>query len=190
MRPERIAQLPPRERILDAAEELFFTQGISRVTVEAVAAKAKSTKMTVYRHFDSKDALALEWLRLLVGKYSEIFEQLSARHAGDPKAQLLGFAQFIADDISAASYRGCPFTNSLAEIPEPESPARRLIEEHKKRQFLRLEALCDAADLPAPNQTAIELTYLMEGAQVVSQNKSIAGVGDNLMQMVRRKING
>lgn len=188
MRPERIPQLAPRERILDAAEELFFTEGISRVTVDAIAAKAKSTKMTVYRHFDSKDTLVLEWLRLLVDKYSEVFEALSAQHTGDPKAQILGFAEFIAHDLSVASYRGCPFTNSLAEIPEPGSPARRLIEEHKKRQFLRLVVLCAEADLPEPNEAARELTYLMEGAQVVSQNKSIECVGENLMKMVRKKI--
>ena len=190
MRPERIPQLAPRERILDAAEELFFTEGISRVSVDTIAAKAKSTKMTVYRHFNSKDALVLEWLRLLVDKYTEVFEVLSAQHAGDPKAQILGIAQFIAHGLSAASYRGCPFTNSLAEIPEPGNPARRLIEEHKKRQFLRLVVLCAEADLPEPNEAAMELTYLMEGAQVVSQNKSIVGVGEKLMKMVRKKITG
>jgi len=190
MRPERIPQLAPRERILDAAEELFFSEGISRVTVDAIAAKAKSTKMTVYRHFDSKDALVLEWLRLLVEQYSDIFETLAAQHAGDPKAQILGFAEFIARDLSASSYRGCPFTNSLAEIPEPTHPARILIEEHKKRQFLRLVALCVEAGLPEPNPVAMELTYLMEGAQVVAQNKSIEGVGENLVAMVRKKIAG
>lgn len=190
MRPERIPQLAPKERILDAAETLFFTEGISRVTVDAIAAKAKSTKMTVYRHFDSKDALVLEWLRLLVDKYSEVFEELSARYTDDPKAQILGFATFIARDLSAASYRGCPFTNSLAEIPEPDNPARRLIEEHKKRQFSRLAALCAEAELPAPNDVAMELTYLMEGAQVVSQNNSIEGVGENLLKMVRKRISG
>lgn len=154
--------------------------------MDAIAAKAKSTKMTVYRYFDSKDALVLEWLRLLVDKYSEVFEELSAQYAGDPKAQILGFAEFIVHDLSAASYRGCPFTNSLAEIPEPGNPARRLIEEHKKRQFLRLAALCVEADLPEPNDVAMDLTYLM----VVSQNKSIKDVGENLLKMVRRKIAG
>lgn len=49
------------------------------MTVDAIAAKAKSTKMTVYRHFDSKDALVLEWLRLLVEQYSDIFETLAAQ---------------------------------------------------------------------------------------------------------------
>ena len=158
--------------------------------MDAIAAKAKSTKMTVYRHFDSKDALVLEWLRLLVDKYSEIFDALSAQYADDAKAQILGFAEFIAQDLSAASYRGCPFTNSLAELPEPGNPARQLIEAHKKRQFLRLVDLCVAADLPESNEAAMELTYLMEGAQVVSQNKSIEGVGENLMKMVRKKISG
>ncbi|WP_445571879.1 TetR/AcrR family transcriptional regulator [Pseudomonas sp. E102] len=190
MRPERIPQLAPKERILDAAEALFFSEGISRVTVDAIAAKAKSTKMTVYRHFDSKDALVLEWLRLLVEKYAEVFEALSAQHIDDPKAQILGFAEFIAHDLSASSYRGCPFTNSLAEIPESANPARVLIEEHKKRQFLRLVALCEEAGLPEPDEVAMELTYLMEGAQVVAQNKSIEDVGANLMTMVQKKIAG
>ncbi|EJL01298.1 transcriptional regulator, TetR family [Pseudomonas fluorescens Q2-87] len=190
MRPERIPQLAPRERILDAAEELFFTEGVTRVTVDAIAAKAKSTKMTVYRHFDSKDALVLEWIRLLVDQYSEVFEALSAKHSGDPKAQILGFAEFIARDLSAASYRGCPFTNSLAEIPEPGHPARQLIEAHKKRQFLRLAALCAEAALAEPDELAMELTYLMEGAQVVSQNRSIESVGENLIRMIRKKIDG
>lgn len=188
MRPTRVPQLAPKERILDAAEELFFAEGISRVTVEGIAAKAQSTKMTVYRHFDSKEALVLEWLRLLVDRYSGVFDELSAHQEGDPKAQILGFAEFIASDLSAASYRGCPFTNSLAELPEPESPARLLIEAHKERQFARLVALCNEANLPDAEELATELTYLMEGAQVVAQNKSVKNVGEKLLQMVQRKI--
>ncbi|ROM87541.1 MULTISPECIES: TetR/AcrR family transcriptional regulator [Pseudomonas] len=186
MRPERVPQLAPRERILDAAEALFFTEGISRVTVDAIAAKAKSTKMTVYRHFESKDALVLAWIRLLVDQYAEVFEGLAARHADDPKGQILGFAEFIAQDLSTASYRGCPFTHSLAELPDPQNPARQLIEAHKKRQFQRLVALCEEAGLAEPNETAMALTYLMEGAQVVSQNKSVEQVGENLIRMIRK----
>jgi len=182
--------LAPKERILDAAEELFFAEGISRVTVEGIAAKAQSTKMTVYRHFDSKEVLVLEWLRLLVDRYSRVFDDLSARHEGDPKTQILGFAEFIANDLSAASYRGCPFTNSLAELSEPESPARLIIEEHKERQFARLVALCNEATLPEAEELATELTYLMEGAQVVAQNKSVENVGEKLLQMVRKKVSG
>lgn len=186
MRPERISKLPPKERILDAAEELFYEEGIGRVTVDAIAAKAKSTKMTLYRHFTSKEELVIAWLELLINDYSVAFESLSKSYSGSPKAQIIAFAQFISDNLSATSSRGCPFTNSLAELPDSHSRARELIEQHKKNQFRRLEVLCLEAGLTEPNEVAKELTYLMEGALVVSQNKSIENVGDNLMKMVRR----
>ncbi|WP_371134710.1 TetR/AcrR family transcriptional regulator [Pseudomonas sp. Q11] len=67
-----IPQLPPRERIIDAAKALFMEQGITRVSVDAIAALAASTKMTVYRHFESKDALVLEWLEQLTESYGGV----------------------------------------------------------------------------------------------------------------------
>lgn len=188
MRPERVMRLPHRERIIDAAQELFFNEGITRVTVDAIAAKAESTKMTVYRHFESKDALVLEWIRLHIEQYQDIFERLAQAHPDDARAQLLGFARFIADDLSTSSYRGCSFTNVIAEIPDDQHPARVLIEAHKQAQFRRLATLCEEAGLADAQEVAEELTYLMEGAQIVSQNKGIERVGEKLLRMVRKKI--
>ncbi|UQI29052.1 MULTISPECIES: TetR/AcrR family transcriptional regulator [Pseudomonas] len=188
IRPERIAQLPPRERIIDAAQALFFEQGISRVTVDAIAALAGSTKMTLYRHFETKDVLVQEWLRLLTEQYSAVLDELSSQWPGQPVRQLLGFAEFIAADLASSGYRGCPFTNSLAELPDPLHPARRLIESHKQRQFQRLATLCKEADLPCPMDVAQELTLLMEGAQVVAQNKGMDEVGARLMRIVSKRL--
>ncbi|MBA1244248.1 TetR/AcrR family transcriptional regulator [Pseudomonas japonica] len=187
-RPARVAQLPPRERIVDAAHALFMEQGIARVTVDAIAAEAGSTKMTLYRHFQTKDVLVVEWLRLLTEHYSAVLDELAARWPEQPVEQLLGFAQFIAADLAAAGYRGCPFTNSLAELADPQHPARLLIEAHKQRQFERLVGLCEQAKLPGPEAVARELTFLLEGAQVVAQNKGIADVGEHLLDMVRARI--
>ena len=55
--------LPPRERILIAARELFARHGVHGVGVEAVAEAAGTNKMTLYRHFESKDLLVAEYLR-------------------------------------------------------------------------------------------------------------------------------
>lgn len=188
LRPARVAQLPPRERIVDAAHALFMEQGIARVTVDAIAAEAGSTKMTVYRHFQTKEVLVVEWLRLLTEHYSAVLDDLATKWPDQPEQQLLGFARFIADDLAASGYRGCPFTNSLAELADPDHPARRLIEAHKQRQFERLAGLCQQAQLPAPEQAARELTFLFEGAQVVAQNKGIANVGAHLLEMVGARI--
>ena len=188
IRPERIAQLPPRERIIDAAQTLFAEQGIARVTVDAVAALAGSTKMTLYRHFETKDVLVLEWLRLLTEQYSAVLDDLAEEWPAEPLRQLAGFAQFIADNLTTAGYRGCPFINSLAELGDPSHPARRVIESHKQRQFQRIAALCQEAGLPQSVDVAQELTLLLEGAQVVAQNKGMGAVGGHLMRMVGERL--
>jgi len=188
IRPERIAQLPPRERIIDAAQALFAEQGIARVTVDAIAAQAGSTKMTLYRHFETKDVLVLEWLRLLTEHYSAVLDDLAAQWPGEPVRQLLGFAQFIARDLAQSGYRGCPFTNSLAELADPQHPARQLVEAHKQRQFQRLATLCGEARLADAQDVARELTFLLEGAQVVAQNKGVSDVAEHLLRMVGKRL--
>ncbi|WP_413776165.1 TetR/AcrR family transcriptional regulator [Pseudomonas sp. B21-056] len=186
--PERIAQLPPCERIIDAAHALFVEQGITRVTVDAIAALAGSTKMTLYRHFETKDVLVLQWLRLLTAQYSRVLDDLAAQWPGQPIQQLLGFTRFIAQDLARAGYRGCSFTNCLAELADPQHPARQLIEAHKQRQFQRLVSLCQEAKLPDAQNVARELTFLLEGAQVVAQNKGVSNVAEHLLQMVGKRL--
>ena len=188
VRPARVARLAPRERILDAAEDLFFREGISRVTLEDIAAKAESTKMTVYRHFASKDVLVVAWLQLLVDYYRAAVAEIARQQPTDARAQLLAIAEFVAADVAKAAYRGCPFVNALAELPEAAHPARQLIENHKRAQFEHLTQLCTEANLADPVEVAQELTYLLEGAQVVAQNYTLPEVGANLLRMVRRRL--
>ncbi|MFH9414522.1 TetR/AcrR family transcriptional regulator [Streptomyces rochei] len=183
-RPDRVAKLPPRERILDAAEELFQSEGIRRVGVQAIAEKAETTKMAIYRHFDTKDALVAEWLRIVAAEYRAAFDRVEAEHPGRPREQILGVARFIAEGLPAISHRGCPFINSLAELPDRTHPAREVIERHKADQTRRMVTMCAAAGLPDPEQAAAEITFVLEGAQVSTQNGSIDRAGDRLMRIV------
>ncbi|THC55119.1 TetR/AcrR family transcriptional regulator [Streptomyces sp. A1499] len=183
-RPSRVAKLPPRERILDAAEELFQSQGIARVGVQAIAERAETTKMAIYRHFDTKDALVAEWLRILAADYQAAFDRVETEHPGRPREQILGLARFIAEGLPTLSHHGCPFINSLAELPDRSHPARQVIEEHKARQTRRLVGMCADAGLPDPEQAAAEITFALEGAQVSTQNGSIDRVGQRLLRIV------
>ncbi|MFD8321328.1 TetR/AcrR family transcriptional regulator [Kitasatospora purpeofusca] len=183
-RPSRVAKLPPRERILDAAEELFQSEGIRRVGVQAIAEKAETTKMAIYRHFETKDALVAEWLRIVAADYRAAFDQVEAEHPDRPEEQILGLARFIAEGLPAVSYRGCPFINSLAELPDRSHPARQVIEGHKEHQARRLTAVCARAGLSDPEQAAAEITFLLEGAQVSAQNGSVDRVGERLLRAV------
>ncbi|CAK7280174.1 TetR/AcrR family transcriptional regulator [Streptomyces misionensis] len=183
-RPGRVAKLPPRERILDAAEELFQSEGIRRVGVQAIAEKAETTKMAIYRHFETKDALVAEWLRIVAADYQAAFDRAEAEHPGQPREQILALARFIADGLPAISHRGCPFINSIAELPDRDHPARQVIERHKAQQTRRLVGMCTQAGLPDPEQTAAEITFVLEGAQVSAQNGSIDRAGERLMRIV------
>lgn len=183
-RPTRVATLPPRERILDAAEELFLNEGVVRVGVQAIADRAGTTKMAIYRHFGTKDALIAEWLRIVVHDYSAAFDAAEQTHPGDYAEQIRAVGRFIVDGLPDFSHRGCPFTNSVAELPDPEHPARKLISEHKTRQFGRLRAMCEGLGLPDPELGAAELTFAMEGAQIAVQNGGVENVGAHLTKIV------
>ena len=87
------SQMPPRERILVASGDLFYRLGIRAVGVEAIAEAAGTNKMTLYRHFSSKDELVAEYLRRLAGDAGKFWDELTAAHPGDPRAQLTGWLQ-------------------------------------------------------------------------------------------------
>ncbi|MDT0453667.1 TetR/AcrR family transcriptional regulator [Streptomyces hesseae] len=183
-RDTRVARLPPRERILDAAEELFLREGVRAVGVQAIAERAKTTKMALYRHFVTKDALIEEWLRIVAAGYSTAFDRTEAEHPGDGRAQVLAVTRFIAEGLPDIARRGCPFVNSIAGLPDREHPARRLIEDHKATQLRRLTGMCERAGVRAPGEAAAEITFLMEGAQISAQNGSVDRVGERLLTAV------
>ncbi|MFH8791204.1 TetR/AcrR family transcriptional regulator [Streptomyces sp. NPDC017941] len=183
-RANRVAKLPPRERILDAAEELFHAEGIRGVGVQAVADRAGTTKAALYRHFGTKDALVAQWLLIVAADYVAAFDRVEARWPDEPLAQVRGIAAFVVDTLPSLSHRGCPFINSLAELPDRDHPARRVVEEHKARQLRRLTAMCAAAGLTDPEGAAAEITFALEGAQVSAQNGSVDRIGERLVACV------
>lgn len=181
-------RLPPRDRILLAAEELFYQEGIVRVTVDAIAEKAQSTKMTLYRHFESKEVLVREWIGLLIEDYSHVLDKLAKSHADNAAEQIKGFARFVIDNLSGTSQRGCPFTNTLAEIGDQYADIRALIISHKQRQYQRLEALCSGTGANPPHLLAKEITLLLEGIQVVAQNGSFAKASEFTLEIIEAKL--
>ncbi|MEU8776813.1 helix-turn-helix domain-containing protein [Streptomyces sp. NPDC048606] len=183
-RDSRVARLPPRERILDAAEELFLSEGVRAVGVQAIAERARTTKMALYRHFATKDALIEEWLRIVAAGYVSAFDRIEAAHPDDGRAQVLAVARFVADGLPDITRRGCPFVNSVAGLGDPGHPARRLIETHKAAQRGRLTAMCERAGAHAPDEVSAELTFLLEGAQISAQNGSVDRAGERLVTAV------
>ncbi|HEY2026720.1 MAG TPA: helix-turn-helix domain-containing protein, partial [Gemmatimonadaceae bacterium] len=153
----------PRERILAAADDLFRRHGIRGVGVEAIAAEAGTNKMTLYRHFASKDDLITEWMRGIVAQKEAAWDPIVAKHPDDPGAQLAQWSRRNAKQLAQMEGRGSTIQNALAELTEPDHPARRIIDEHRRREHRRITELCRGAGFPEPELTADEFYFLLEG---------------------------
>src|ERR1700754_4190136 len=105
-------KIPPRDRILAAAAELFYRQGIRAVGVEAIAEAAGTNKMTLYRHFPSKDELVAEYLRQSAKGDDAGWERLAQAHPGDALAQLRAWFVETASHVADDGGRGCPLANA------------------------------------------------------------------------------
>src|SRR3974390_3782712 len=116
-------RIPPRARILGAAGDLFYRHGIRAVGVESIAEAAETNKMTLYRHFDSKDALVAEYLRQEAAKADSVWHALEQAHPGDPLAQVRAWLAAVAAHARACNARGCPLAKSAVELPERGPPA-------------------------------------------------------------------
>ncbi|HWV42830.1 helix-turn-helix domain-containing protein [Pseudorhodoplanes sp.] len=178
-------RLPPRERIIAAARELFYRHGIRAVGVEAIAEAAGTNKMTLYRHFDSKDALVAEYLRGLAAEKHSAWSTFEAEHPGDPRAQLEAWLVEAARNVSDPKSRGCALANAAVELPEKHHPARCVIEQCKQDSRAKLVALCREAGATQPELLADQLFMLLEGALVCTQSTGHQGPACNFIEAGR-----
>ena len=176
-------RIPPRARLLAAAGDLFYRHGIRAVGVEAIAEAAGTNKMTLYRHFASKDELVAEYLRQTAELADACWDRLAQAHPGDALAQLRAWLREMADHVANIDERGCALANAAVELPEKDHPARHVIEEYKTALRDRLIALCRAAGLSEPEMLADELHLLLEGARVTAQSVGADGLGARLVRM-------
>ena len=131
-------------RVFKAAAELFYRRGIRAVGVELIAAEARTTKMSLYRNFPSKDELVAKWLREHDATFWQRWDAMAQRFPGDPARQLKYAFSMLAKHVADPGARGCPMANAAVEITERDHPARRVIEAHKVKLRARLAELCDA----------------------------------------------
>src|SRR3977135_2759864 len=160
--------LRPRERILLAAKDLFHRHGIRGVGVETIAEAAGTNKMTLYRHFDSKDDLIVAYLQSVALEGDEMWRNFERDHPGDMQAQLKAWL-ICAEECVTSDERGCDLANAAAELTADDHPGRRIIEELKTEHRNRLVSLCRRAGISQPEVLAATLPLLLEGARVSRQ---------------------
>lgn len=154
----------PRERIIEMAQLLFRKHGIRGVGVDTIAEEAGTNKMTLYRHFGSKDELIAECLRYTASGADGFWEDLE-KSAKDPMEKLHAWVRGVASYASMEG-GGCDLLTAAFELPEPDHPARLVVEAFKHEQREKLAALCREAGIVEAEGLADALGLLLEGARV------------------------
>lgn len=172
-----------RERLLAAADGLFYGGGICATGVNAVAERAGVTKMTLYAHFSSKDELVAAYLEDHDRRWREFLEETLAGH-DDPKDKLSAVCDAYRGWLAAGNLRGCAFVNCAAEFPDPGHPARRVVREHKAGVRERLGALAAEAGVMDPGTLAERVFVVLEGAYVTGALEGDEGVLGRARELV------
>lgn len=167
-----------RRRLLDAAHDLFYGDGICATGVSAVAEKAGVTKMTLYAHFPSKDELVAAYLEDSDRRWREFLEERLSEWEG-PRDRLLAVCDAYREYFTTREMRGCAFVNGAAEFPDPDHPARRVIRRNKAGVRGRLRELADEAGVEDPATLAERLFVVLEGAYVIGALEGDKEVLDN-----------
>jgi AcrR family transcriptional regulator len=149
-----------RARILTAASELFYFEGINATGVERIASRASVSKRTLYRHFPSKTALVEEYLRRLRREAGE------SKSMGTPRTRLL--ALFELSDADNGRMRGCPFHNAAVEAAGAMPAVEHIVHQHKRDYVDGLTQLAREAGATDPEMLGGQIALLYEGASGLS----------------------
>lgn len=158
--------VPVRERLINAATELFYAQGLRAVSADKIIERVGTTKVTFYRHFRTKDDLVVAYLEGCAALEREGVGGAIAQGGGDVDTAL----RLISEQIDAAAcspgFRGCPFINAAAEYPDPASPVRQVVQAHRTWYTKTFEHLIAPLELPEQATVADDLMVLRDGAMV------------------------
>jgi AcrR family transcriptional regulator len=151
-----------RQRILNAAAELFYREGINATGVERLAAESSVSKRTLYQHFPSKTAVVEEYLRSIEGRVASPLAD-----AGDqtPRERLLAVFQGPA---GGGPLRGCPFHNAAVEAAGSMPGVQEIVRTSKRNFIDGLTELANQAGAADPQLLGNELSVLYEGAAALA----------------------
>ena len=155
-----------RQRILDTASTLFYERGVRAVGVDLVVDESGVAKTSLYRHFRTKDDLIVAFLEREDVEFWGQWDDVAARHADDPVAEIEAHMRWIGKRLARANYRGCPQINVAAEFAESEHPAREVSRRHMQAMRKRLAELARRFGAARPNDLAAQLGVLVNGAFV------------------------
>ncbi len=158
-----------RDRILDAAYDLFSRNGIQAVGIDAVISTSGVARQTLYRHFASKQDLVLAFLERREQEWTRRWlEAEVTQRAGDPESRLLAIFDVFDAWFRRDDFEGCSFINVMLEHPDPADPVHRASVSYLAGIRGFLEGLAREAGIPDAQDFAREWHILMKGSIVAA----------------------
>jgi AcrR family transcriptional regulator len=175
--------LSARERILDTAYDLFSRNGIRAVGVDRIIATSGVAKMSLYRHFHSKDALVLAFLQEREQRWTMdwLHAEVTSRAADGP-GRMLAIFDVFDEWFRKSDFEGCSFINVLLEFCELDHPIRMATAEHLATIRGLVRDFAAQAGVTDPEAVAAQWHILMKGSIVA------AGEGDRLAARRAREL--
>jgi AcrR family transcriptional regulator len=172
---------PMSERIMRAADRLFYRKGIRAVGVDSVAAEAGISKRSLYDTFPSKDALIAAYLR----------QRRQRLPVSDqpPAAQVLALFDQLHVLFATGDFRGCPFVNAVTELAEDCEEARRIALDYKEERRRHIVSLVASGGAVEPDALASQIALLFEGAiasMLVHQDPAVATLARRAAEVLMR----
>ncbi|MDF1586735.1 TetR/AcrR family transcriptional regulator [Marinimicrococcus flavescens] len=162
-----------RDELVDAALRLFYTGGFNATGIDKILAEAGVAKMTLYKHFRSKDELILAALQRRDEQFRGWLTGEMEKASPDPRERLLAMFDALEDWFRGRAFKGlgfsgCAFIHAAGEFGAQDHPAHRAAAEHKRLIVAYLGRLCAQAGARDPEQLAEQLALLKEGAIVTA----------------------
>jgi AcrR family transcriptional regulator len=176
-----------RERILETAQRLFYRDGFRAVGIDTIIAEAGVAKMSLYRHFPSKDDLIVAYLEESNRQYWEWLDG-AVVDIDDPMEKLVGMFAAIEKLATSPECLGCTFQGTAAEFPDRDHPGHHVAVAHKDTVRHRFTALAREAGLADPEHLGNQLLLLMDGAWVAARMYGPDNPGQGLANAARALI--
>ncbi|WP_024299311.1 TetR/AcrR family transcriptional regulator [Methylomicrobium lacus] len=164
-----------KERILQAASELFYRQGIRATGIDAIVKAAGTTKMSLYHYFPSKHDLVLAHLQKSAEVMRERIMTGIAERASLPKDRLLAVFDVFGELLMLDGFRGCPFINAATEASADEEAFKQASADFYDQFRQCLVELAAAAEARQPDLLARQLSLLISGAIIAEQMQRDSG---------------
>lgn len=159
----------PRDKLLDAATNLFTEHGFHAVGINRILSEAGVAKKTLYRYFPSKEDLIVAVLKAYDQQARASFKAEVEARAHDPEGKILAFFDVAHEWFQDHRFFGCLFIGAAGEYSDRQSDIRRACESYKNGVRAFLQDLCFQAGLADPFELGDRLFMLFEGATVMAQ---------------------